>query len=59
LDQLDLTADPIPLARVTADKLLEVALEPTRLQYFDAWEAHNEPVADSVDKMKRLADFEA
>jgi hypothetical protein len=59
LDQLDLTANPIPLARATADKLLEVALEPTRLQYYDAWEAHNEPVADDVDKMKRLADFEA
>lgn len=59
LDQLDLTADPIPLAREAATKLLEVALESTRYQYFDAWEAHNEPVADTVDKMKRLADFEA
>jgi len=59
LDQVDLTADPIPLAQEVANKLLEVALEPTRLQYFDAWEAHNEPVADSVDKMQRLADLEA
>jgi hypothetical protein len=25
----------------------------------DAWEAYNEPVADTADKMKRLADFEA
>jgi len=59
LGQLDLDADPIPLAHEAAAKLLEVALEPTRFQYFDAWEAYNEPVADTPDKMKRLADFEA
>jgi len=59
LGQLDLTADPIPLARDAAGKLLEVALEPTRFEFFDAWEAYNEPVADTVDKMKRLAEFEA
>jgi hypothetical protein len=59
LGQLDLDADPIPLAREAAGKLLEFALEPTRFQYFDAWEAYNEPVADTADKMKRLADFEA
>jgi hypothetical protein len=59
LDQLDLTADPIPLARNTATKLLEFALDPTRYHYFDAWEAYNEPVADTADKMKRLANFEA
>lgn len=59
LGQLDLDADPIPLAHEAAGKLLEVALEPTRFEYFDAWEAYNEPVADTPDKMKRLADFEA
>jgi hypothetical protein len=59
LGQLDLTADPIPLARDAAGKLLEFALEPTRLQYFDAWEGYNEPVADTVDKMQHLADHEA
>jgi hypothetical protein len=59
LDQADLTADPIPLAQEVAAKLLEVALDPDRLQYFDAWEGHNEPVADSVDKMQRLAALEA
>ena len=59
LPQLDLDADPIPLARSAAEKLLEVALDPTRFEYFDAWEAHNEPVADTSEKMKRLADFEA
>jgi len=57
-DQLDLTADPLPLARAAAAQLLEVALEPTRFQYYDAWEAYNEPVADTVDNMKRLAAFE-
>lgn len=59
LGQLDLTADPIPPAREAAAKLLEVALEPTRFQYFDAWEGYNEPVADTLDKMQRLADHEA
>jgi hypothetical protein len=59
LGQLDLDADPIPLAHDAAGKLLEVALEPTRFEFYDAWEAYNEPVADTVDKMKRLAAFEA
>ena len=59
LDQIDLTADPIPLAREAASALLEYALEGTRYRYFDAWEAYNEPVADTVEKMQRLADFEA
>lgn len=59
LDQLNLDADPIPLARDFVSKLLPLATEPTRAEAFDAWEAHNEPVADTPDKMKRLADFEA
>jgi len=59
LDQLDLTADPGPLARQLSAQLLEHALEPVRFQYFDAWEGYNEPVADTPDKMKRLADLEA
>ena len=59
LDQLDLTADPRPLARNVAGKLLEYASEPVRHAYYDAWEAYNEPVADTIDKMKRLADLEA
>ena len=58
-DQLDLTADPIPLAQAAAAKLLEFALDPVRFEFYDAWEAYNEPVADTPDKMKRLADFEA
>ncbi len=59
LDQLNLDADPIPLARQFVDTLLPIASDPTRMAAFDGWEAHNEPVADTSDKMKRLADFEA
>ena len=58
-EQVDLTADPIPLARQMAEQLLQYALEPTRFEFYDAWEGYNEPVADTVDKMKRLADLEA
>ncbi len=59
LDQLNLDADPIPLAHDFVNKLLPLAADPLRLAGFDGWEAYNEPVADTVDKMKRLADFEA
>jgi hypothetical protein len=59
LEQVDLTADPIPLARQLAGQLLQHALDPTRFEFYDAWEGYNEPVADTVDKMKRLADLEA
>ena len=59
LPQLDLDADPIPLAQSAAAKLLDVALDSDRLKYFDAWEAHNEPVADTPAKMQNLASFEA
>ena len=59
LDQVDLTADPIPLARNVAAQVLQFALEADRFQFYDAWEAYNEPVADTPDRMKRLADLEA
>jgi len=59
LDQLNLDADPIPLAHDFVNKILPIATDPLRLAAFDAWEAYNEPVADTADKMKRLADFEA
>jgi hypothetical protein len=59
LEQQNLDVDPIPLARQFVEKLLPLASEPTRMAAFDAWEAYNEPVADTPDKMKRLADFEA
>jgi hypothetical protein len=53
-DQLDLTADPIPLARAAAGKLLETALEPTRFQYFDAWEAYNEGFLVEFDQRQKI-----
>jgi hypothetical protein len=59
LGQLNLDVDPIPLAHDYVNKILPIATDPTRMEAFDAWEAYNEPVADTVDKMKRLADFEA
>jgi hypothetical protein len=59
LEQQNLDVDPRPLARQFADKLLPLATDPVRMQAFEAWEAYNEPVADTADKMKRLADFEA
>lgn len=59
LGQQNLDVDPLPLAREFVDKLLPLATDPKRMEAIDAWEAYNEPVADTVDKMKRLADFEA
>jgi hypothetical protein len=59
LDQLNLDIDPIPQAHDFVNKLLPLATDPLRMEGLDAWEAYNEPVADTVDKMKRLADFDA
>lgn len=59
LGQLNLDIDPIPLAQDFVNQLLPIATDATRLAVFDAWEAYNEPVADTVEKMQRLADFEA
>ncbi len=59
LDQLNLDVDPKPLAQDYVNKILPFATDPKRMDAFDAWEAYNEPVADTPDKMKRLADFEA
>ncbi len=59
LGQLNLDADPIPLAHDYINKILPLASDPLRMDAFEAWEAYNEPVADTGDKMKRLADFEA
>ena len=52
-EQLNLDADPIPLARQFIDRLLPLAAEPTRFDAFDAWEAYNEPVADTPDNDPR------
>ncbi len=51
--------DPKALARQFADQLLPTADDATRRPYFDGWEAYNEPVAQSVEAMKRLGEFEA
>jgi hypothetical protein len=59
LGQQNLDIDPRPLLQEFVDKLLPLAADPKRMEAIEAWEAYNEPVADTVDKMKRLADFEA
>jgi hypothetical protein len=61
LDQVDLAAltDPIGAARAFVDKLLPIATEPRRKAAIDAWEAFNEPVAETPENMARLAQFEA
>ena len=47
------------LARDFVNRLMLVAGHPVRRQHIDAWEAYNEPVVDTPDAMKRLAEFEA
>ena len=59
LGQMNLDGDPLALARQFVDNLRPIAADPARMAAFDAWEAYNEPVADTAEKMKRLADFEA
>jgi hypothetical protein len=59
LDQMNLAIDPQPLIAEFVDKLLPLATDPKRMAAIEAWEAYNEPIADTPDKMKRLADFEA
>ncbi len=59
LDQINLDIDPLPQAQSFVNQLLPLATTPGRLAAFTAWEAYNEPLADTVEKMQRLADFEA
>ncbi len=59
LEQQNLDIDQAPLAQDFVAKLLPIASDAARMQFIDAWEAYNEPVADTPDKMKRLANFEA
>jgi hypothetical protein len=59
LPQINLDADTIPLVQPFIDQLMPLAGIPQRMETYTAWQAHNEPVADTPDKMKRLADFEA
>lgn len=59
-DQVSLaTIDPIATARAFVEKLLPFANDPARKDWFDAWEAYNEPVPGNAEEMKRLAEFEA
>ena len=59
LGDQNLDADPLVLAQQYTEQLLPLATDTKRMDAIDAWEAYNEPVADTADKMKRLADFEA
>jgi hypothetical protein len=59
LEQQNLDVDPMPLVQSFVDQVLPLATDTTRMEGIDAWEGYNEPVADTEDKMKRLADFEA
>ncbi|MFZ2487592.1 MAG: hypothetical protein WAZ19_05675 [Anaerolineae bacterium] len=60
LEQPDLkTLDPVAAAQQFVNLLLPIATEPKRLANIDAWEAYNEPVAETAEQMARLADFEA
>ena len=59
LGDQNLDADPLALAQEYTEQLLPLATDTKRMDAIDAWEAYNEPVADTADKMKRLADFEA
>lgn len=60
LEQIDLAnMDPVQEANRFVNALLPYADDPARRQYFDGWEAFNEPVAGNVEEFKKLADFEA
>ena len=41
-----------------ANRLWPLADHPERRNYFDGWEAYNEPVAGNLDEFKRLTEFE-
>jgi hypothetical protein len=53
------TLDPLSTARAFVDQLLPIADDERRRPYYDAWQAHNEPVAANADEMKRLGELEA
>ena len=59
LDSHNLDVDQGPLVQAFVDQLLPLATDPKRMAAIDAWEAYNEPIADTPDRMKRLAEFEA
>lgn len=57
--QLSTMSNPFGTARSFVEQLLPFADDERRRPYFDGWIAYNEPVANSADEMKRLADFES
>ncbi|MEM7348147.1 MAG: hypothetical protein AAF485_28275, partial [Chloroflexota bacterium] len=59
LGNLNLEIDPQPAVQDYLNKVLPLATDTKRMDAFDGWEAYNEPIVDTPDKMKRLADFEA
>jgi len=50
LEQLNLDVDPQPLVQDYVNTILPVATDPNRMTAFDAWEAYNEPVADTATR---------
>jgi hypothetical protein len=59
-DQLNLaTLNARDEAQRFVNALLPIADDPARRQYFDGWEAYNEPVAANLEEMQRLGEFEA
>lgn len=61
VDQVQLTdmTDPAGTARDFVEQLLPYADDERRRPYFDAWVSYNEPIANTPDEMRRLAEFEA
>lgn len=51
--------DPIPAANEFVNQLLPYADDDRRRPHFDGWISYNEPVINTPDAMKRLADFES
>ena len=60
LGEVDLdNFEPFSAANEFVNQLLPFADDDRRRPYFDGWIAYNEPIANNVEAMKRLADFEA
>jgi len=60
LEQINLNGlDALQAARAFVDQLMPIADDAMRRQYFDGWEAYNEPVPGNADEMMRLSEFEA
>lgn len=55
----NLDVDQGPLIQAFVDELLPLATDAKRMEAVTAWEGYNEPIADTPDRMKRLAEFEA